>query len=183
MNYHNIKTCDMLNGEGLRTTLFVSGCNHKCKNCQNPITWDSKSGIPFDTDAKIEIINSLNHAEVSGLTISGGDPLYPSNRDEIFEFLKMIKYLFPNKNIWMYTGYTFEELMDKPLVYNGIFELIDVLVDGEFINELKDIDLKWIGSSNQRILDVKKSLAESKPILYIENSNDFTNENSIRKSY
>jgi len=183
MNYHNIKTCDMLNGEGLRTTLFVSGCNHKCKNCQNPITWNPNNGILFDNNAKLEIINSLNNDEISGLTISGGDPLYPSNRDEIFEFLKMIKYLFPNKNIWMYTGYTFEELMDKPLVYNGIFELIDVLVDGEFIEGLKNNNLKWIGSSNQRILDVKKSLAKSEPVLYIENSEDSNNEVSIRKSY
>jgi len=153
MNYHDITKEDMLNGEGIRVVLWVAGCNHHCKNCQNPITWDEQGGLPFDKDAEDELFEALNKPHISGLTFSGGDPLFPANRSEVFRLAKKCRKLCPDKNIWLYTGYKWEEIKD----IDGIKD-IDVIAEGEFVEELKDNNLHWVGSSNQRVIDVKKSL-------------------------
>ena len=163
MKYHNITHCDMLNGSGIRVVLWVSGCDHNCKGCQNPITWDVNNGIPFDEDAYQEIINDLEQDYCSGITFSGGDPMHIDNRECILIVCQDIKKLYPNKTIWMYTGYTFEQIKDSP-----ILKYIDVLVDGEYKEELRNIEMHWAGSTNQRIIDVKETLKQGK-IITIQN--------------
>ena len=153
MNYHNITKEDMLNGEGLRVVLWVSGCNHCCKNCQNPITWDKNGGLPFDKAAEDELFEALNKSYIDGITFSGGDPLFPENRSEVFRLIRKCKDKFPEKTIWLYTGYKWEEIKDL----DGI-NLIDVIAEGEFIEALKDNNLHWVGSSNQRVLKVKDTI-------------------------
>ena len=178
MNYHNITHDDMNNGEGLRVVGWFSGCSHHCYNCQNPQTWNPNSGIPFDEEAKQEIFTELSKDYISGLTLSGGDPLYKDNVDEIFELMIQVKTLFTNKTIWLYSGYTWEQLFyDKTFHYQdvktnrrrcAIIALADVFVDGEFKEGLKDVTLKWRGSKNQRVIDVGKSLYEDKIVLYCD---------------
>ena len=163
MLYHNITHFDMLNGEGVRTVLWVSGCEHACFNCHNKITWNHDIGIEFDQAAKEEIFKELDKDYVSGITFSGGDPLSLKNRDTILEFATEIKEKYPNKTIWCYTGYTFENVRDL----DGI-ELIDVIVDGKYIDCLDIKKPLWRGSSNQRIIDVKKSLKNNEIITYIK---------------
>jgi len=164
MNYQNITSPDMNNGSGLRCVLWVSGCTHHCINCQNPQTWDCQSGIPFDKSAKKEILEELSRDYISGLTLSGGDPLHPQNVQEITLLIKEVKKKFPNKNIWLYTGFIFEDIQDLELI-----QYIDVLVDGKYIEELRDVKLHWCGSSNQRIIDVQKTLNnEDKSIVLYE---------------
>ncbi len=161
MQYHNITKDDMLNGEGLRVVLWVSGCGHHCPGCHNPETWDPAGGIPFDAAAEAELLELLGRDYISGVTFSGGDPLYPANRAEIARLAKKIRALFPQKNIWLYTGYRWEEVSALPLMQD-----IDVLVDGRFIKELREPTLHWKGSFNQRIVDVQKSLQNSSLYLY-----------------
>ena len=163
MRYHNITKDDMLNGEGLRVVLWVAGCNHACKQCHNPITWDAEGGIPFDAQAEEELCAALEKNYISGLTFSGGDPLYPGNREDIAALAHRIKQKFPQKSIWLYTGYLWEEVNALALMAD-----IDVLVDGRFMVELKDNKLHWRGSSNHRIIAVKKSLQAGTPYLYQE---------------
>ena len=163
MNYHNITHCDMLNGDGIRVTLWVAGCEHHCKNCQNPFTWDVHGGIPFDRDAYNEIYDDLKQDYCSGITISGGDPMHIDNREDVLNLCKSIKSIFPSKTIWVYTGYTFEEINASP-----ILQYIDVLADGEYIEELKDIETHWVGSKNQRLIDVKETIKQGK-IVTIQN--------------
>lgn len=153
MNYHNITHNDMLNGDGLRVVLWVSGCNHNCKGCQNPQTHSPKSGIKFDQSAKDEIFHSLEQDYISGITFSGGDPLHPQNRETIKNLILEIREKFPNKTIWLYTGYKYEDLcsFDQPHIAT-ILNNIDVLVDGPFIEQLKDINYPWAGSTNQHII-------------------------------
>ena len=153
MRYHNITKDDMLNGEGLRTVLWVAGCNHNCKGCHNPITWDIRGGIPFDEAAKEELFEQLEKPYISGVTLSGGDPLHPANREDIGALIDEICARFPNKTIWLYTGYDWEEVCGLPLIRK-----VDVVVDGEFVDALKDAKLHWPGSSNQRVIDVQRSL-------------------------
>lgn len=150
MNYHNITKADMLNGEGLRVVLWVSGCSHYCKGCHNQITWDPTDGLPFDEEAKEEIFAELSQPYISGLTLSGGDPLFHGNRETIESLVREVKERFPEKTIWLYTGYTWEDIASLP-----ILQYVDVLVDGRFMEELKDEQLHWRGSSNQRIIDLK----------------------------
>lgn len=161
MRYHNITTDDMLNGEGLRTVLWTAGCGHHCKGCQNPVTWDPEGGLPFDGAVEEELFAKLGKDYISGLTFSGGDPLYPANRAEVGRLAEKAKRLFPEKNIWLYTGYRWEEISALPLM-----EYIDVLVDGKFVEDLKDNKLHWKGSFNQRIIDVQRSLESGSPYLY-----------------
>lgn len=171
MRYHNITHADMLNGEGLRVVLWVSGCIHHCKNCQNPITWNPEDGLIFDEEAINEIYSDLEKDWCSGITLSGGDPLYIGNREEIAKLVSDIKKKYPNKSIWSYTGYTWDELQEekkKDKNLNKILKNIDVLLDGKFINRLADMNLHYVGSSNQSIIDVKKSLNKNKKILYME---------------
>ena len=153
MNYHDITKQDMLNGDGIRVVLWVSGCNHCCKNCQNPITWDENGGLPFDKQAEEELFEALDKPYIDGITFSGGDPLYPNNRSEVFRLIKKCRDSYPDKTIWLYTGYKWEEIKDL----DGISD-IDVIAEGEFIEELKDNNLHWVGSSNQRVINVKESL-------------------------
>lgn len=167
MNYHNITYPDQNNGPGLRVVIWVSGCSHHCLECQNPQTWDENSGILFDNPAKEEVIKQLKNKYISGVTWSGGDPMHEDNVETVLEFTEKIHDLFPEKNIWLYTGYTFEEIMnDANLKRKQLLDLCDVLVDGEYKKELRDISLHWCGSSNQRIIDVKNTLKENKIILY-----------------
>ena len=135
MNYHDIKRCDMLNGDGLRCVLFLSGCSHHCKGCQNPETWDIRSGIPFDDSAKKEVLDELGKDYISGLTLSGGDPLNEGNLEGVLSLVKEIKEAFPKKSIWLYTGYTYEQLQSSETEMEKRREILsycDVLVDVKF---------------------------------------------------
>jgi len=156
MRYHNITKDDMLNGDGLRVVLWVAGCTHKCRNCQNPETWDINGGLPFDDAAKEELFEALNQDHISGITFSGGDPLHPQHRHEVFALAKEIKEKFPGKTVWLYTGFLWDDFADNPNIH-----YLDVFVDGEFIEEQKDVNLPWVGSSNQRVIDVKRTLKEN----------------------
>ncbi len=160
LNYHDITTDDMLNGDGLRTVLWVAGCEHRCCGCQNPITGDVNGGIPFDIYAETELYSYLYEDYISGVTFSGGDPLHPHNRDVVLRLARDISERFPTKTVWLYTGYLWEEVSDLP----GI-ECIDILVDGKFISKLADKKYHWAGSTNQRVIDVKKSLETGKIVL------------------
>ena len=163
MRYHNITKDDMLNGDGLRTVLWVSGCSHCCKDCQNPITWDPNCGLSFDDKAKQELFAELSKDYISGVTLSGGDPLYFGNRSDILKLVKEIRELFPCKTIWMYTGFVWEAVAGLEII-----KYIDVLVDGEFLAEQKDTQLYWRGSANQRVIDVLASLKEGCVMLHCE---------------
>ena len=163
MRYHNITKDDMLNGDGLRTVLWVSGCDHCCKDCQNPITWDPNGVLVFDAEAKEELYEVLGRDYISGLTLSGGDPLYATNRDEILKLVKEVKEKFPTKTIWMYTGFLWESIKDLE-----IMNYIDVLVDGEFEVDKKDVQLFWRGSANQRVIDVPKTKESGEVVLHCE---------------
>lgn len=156
MRYHNITKDDMLNGDGLRTVLWLAGCEHHCKNCQNPITWDICGGLLFDDSAKEELFTELNHDYISGITFSGGDPLHTKNREEVGRLIEEIHEKFPDKTIWVYSGYLWNDVKDLPFM-----KYVDVLVDGPFIEDLKDVNLHWKGSYNQHVIDVKKTLNDN----------------------
>ncbi len=174
MYYGNIKNNDIANGEGIRVTLFVSGCTHHCKNCFNPETWNFEYGKPFTKEVEDEIIKMLSPNYIKGLTLLGGEPMEPENQKALLPFLKRVKETFGDaKNIWGYTGYIY----DKDLIKEGraftentneLLSLIDILVDGPFIESLKNIMLKFRGSSNQRVIDLKKTRNEGKIVLYLE---------------
>ena len=161
MRYHNITKEDMLNGDGLRVVLWFAGCAHHCKNCQNPITWDLEGGLPFDESARQEIFEELEKDYISGITFSGGDPLYVGTREGLFELIQEIRGRYPRKTIWLYTGYLWEEICHLELI-----PYLDVVVDGRFVEELKDNNLPWKGSSNQRVIDVQTTLRLGKTVLY-----------------
>ena len=154
----------MLNGDGLRVVLWVAGCTHCCKGCHNPVTWDPDGGLLFDEEAKQEIFTQLDRSYISGVTFSGGDPLHAANRLEVRNLMAEIKQKYPNKTIWMYTGDLWENVH-----HYAIMQYVDVLVDGEFEIDKKDNKLLWKGSSNQRVIDVQKSLKQtdtSVPVLH-----------------
>ena len=153
MQYHNITKDDMLNGDGLRVVLWVAGWGHACPGCHNPVTWDENGGLPFDEAAKQELFDELSKDYVAGVTFSGGDPLYPANREQIGALAQEIRARFPDKTIWLYTGYRFEQITDLPFL-----AAIDVVVDGPFIEAQKDTQLHWRGSANQRVIDVARTL-------------------------
>lgn len=164
----------MNNGDGLRVCLWLSGCNHHCKGCQNPQTWNPDSGILFDENAKKELFEELGKDYISGITFTGGDPLHENNIKGIASLLYEIRTLFPTKTLWLYTGYTWEEIMKKDinndidlLRYKIVFQC-DVLVDGEYKEEERDITLKWRGSKNQRVIDINESLKQYKIILHCD---------------
>ena len=167
MNYHNIKTDDMLNGDGLRVTCWVSGCNIGCFNCYNPQTWDFNSGIPFTEETMQEILYDLSKPYIKGITLSGGHPLDPHNAPKVLEIVKRIRMVFPNKDIWIYSGYVWDDII-KDETLREILKYTDVLVDGAYVDELRDISLPFRGSSNQRIIDVKKTLNSNEVILWQE---------------
>ena len=177
MNYAEIKYNDIANGPGVRTSLFVSGCTHHCKECFNPMTWDFCYGKNFDSSVENEIISSLEPAWISGLTILGGEPMEPANQKALRPFLEKVRAAYPGKTIWIYSGYTFEELTDKDYSRAHtedtipMLSLADVLVDGEFVLDLKNISLRFRGSSNQRIIDLKASLEAGRAIISSEQTN------------
>ena len=209
MNYHNITYPDMNNGDGLRVVLWLSGCSHHCYNCQNPQTWDANSGIPFDESAKKELFRELDKDYISGLTLTGGDPLFESNLDGVLDLVtefnkrynfqkvdsanpcKMgvsevknsdkIRLLFPNKSIWIYSGYTWNQVMNPVVTSNfnperdgiirkrqEIVKQCDVMVDGKYIDSQRDITLKWRGSDNQKVIDVQQSLQKGEIIAWTD---------------
>lgn len=163
MNYGEIKNYDIANGEGVRVSLFVSGCTHHCKNCFNPETWNFEYGKPFTKETENYIIECLSPSYIDGLSLLGGEPFEPDNQKVLLPFLRRVKNDLPNKTIWCYTGYLFDkELLNESRARceftDKMLSLIDVIVDGEFIQDLYDISLAFRGSSNQRIIDVQKSL-------------------------
>ena len=214
MRYHNITTADMMNGEGLRVVLWLSGCSHHCYNCQNPVTWDENDGLIFDESAKKELFRGLDKDYISGLTLTGGDPLFESNLDDVLDLVteinkrynfqkvdsanpcKMgvseventdkIRLLFPNKSIWLYSGYTWEECQPfseegllkgssiapnlQKILYKRqqIITLCDVMVDGRYIDSQRNPSKKWAGSDNQRVIDTRKSLEQNKIVLHCD---------------
>lgn len=161
MRYHNITTDDMLNGDGLRTVLWVAGCTHRCEGCHNPITWDIEGGIPFDEAAESELFEKLSADYISGVTFSGGDPLHPQNRDEVTRLARKVRAEFPDKTIWLYTGFDWEDIKELEII-----PLLDVIVDGRFVKPLLDAKLHWKGSSNQRVIDVRETLRLDKIVLF-----------------
>ena len=158
MNYVTIKKYDIANGIGVRVSLFVSGCNHRCKECFNSEAWDFNYGKKFDINVENEILHVLENPYIKGLSVLGGEPLQQDST--LLEFLKKVRNKFPNKSIWLYTGYTYEQIKNKKEL-----DYVDVLVDGKFVEVLKDIGLQFRGSSNQRIIDVKATKDNDKIIL------------------
>lgn len=170
MNYHNITKDDMLNGDGLRVVLWLAGCEHHCKGCQNPVTWNPEGGLEFDIKAREELYRELQKPHISGVTFSGGDPLHPNNRAEVMQLAALVKHLY-GKTVWLYTGYEWEQIHRLPGIEN-----IDVLVDGKFVEELADVTYPWAGSTNQRVIDVKKSLETGNVISYITEEKEIYHE-------
>ena len=171
MNYGEIKNFDIANGEGVRVSLFVSGCTHHCKNCFNKETWDFGFGKHFTAETEELLLKELEPDYIDGLSLLGGEPFEPQNQAALLPFLRRVKERFPKKNIWCYTGYLFDrELLSESRARcehtDEMLSLIDILVDGEFVQELYSITLKFRGSSNQRIIDVKKSLAAGEVVEY-----------------
>lgn len=172
MNYAEIKKTDIANGEGVRVSLFVSGCRRRCKNCFNKIAWDFAYGKPFTQEVEEELITALSPDYIAGLTLLGGDPMEPENQRALLPFVEKVRSRLPNKTIWCFTGYTYcDGSLEEPQAVcettRKLISLFDVLVDGRFVEALKDIRLVFRGSSNQRVIDVKRSLNEKKVVLYL----------------
>lgn len=164
MNYCNVKNCDIANGVGVRVSLFVSGCRNRCKNCFQPETWDFNYGKPFDEQTEEKLMKMLAPSYINGLTVLGGEPMEPENQRALLPFLKKVKAAYPQKTIWLYTGFTLEELRSPDCrahteYTEEILKLLTVLVDGRFVEEKKNISLRFCGSENQRLIDVAATLA------------------------
>lgn len=167
MHYGEIKNCDIANGEGVRVTLFVSGCTNHCKNCFQPQTWDFNYGKPFTEETEAELFRLLSPRYIRGLTLLGGEPFEPENQRSLLPFLRKLRRELPEKTVWAFTGFTWEELHTEGShprceVTDELLSLIDVLVDGRYVEELKDIGLRFRGSSNQRLLDLNATRASGK---------------------
>lgn len=163
MNYASINKVDIANGEGIRVSLFVSGCKHHCQGCFNKEAWDFEFGKQFSDETTAEIINALSHEYISGLTLLGGEPFDPNNIQYTTDLCRMVKSQYPQKTIWAYTGYCYDDIYQTE-----IMDYIDILVDGPFMYDQKDLTLIFRGSKNQRIIDVKKSMATKNVVLYME---------------
>ena len=190
MNYHNITYPDMNNGSGLRVVLWCSACSHHCVGCENPQTWDANSGIPFDEKAEEELFRELSKDYISGLTLTGGAPLHENNLDDVLRIVNKIRLLFPEKTIWLYTGYTWEIIMDYKTEFSNknflkvpndeilydyhmfqrkeIIKSVDVVIDGCYIDSQRNLSKKWAGSDNQRVIDIKKSLQQNEVVIYCD---------------
>lgn len=170
MNYAKINKNDIANGIGIRVTLFVSGCTHRCKGCFNQEAWDFEFGEPFTQAIQTELLAAIEPSYISGLTLLGGEPMEPQNQRALLPFLKELKEKYPQKTVWCYSGYTLEELTGNSRarceVTDEMLSLIDILVDGRFVEELKDISLRFRGSSNQRIIDLKPTLQTGELVLW-----------------
>lgn len=175
MNYAKIKKCDVANGPGVRVSLFVSGCNHHCKNCFNSEAWDFNYGNQFSEEQANEIIEDLKPSYITGLSLLGGEPFEKVNQEGLVPLVKKVKETYPDKKIWCYTGFTFDKQILGQMIgeehretTKEMLENIDYIVDGKFVEELKDPTLRFKGSKNQRIIDVKKSLAQNEVVLWEE---------------
>ena len=180
MNYLKIEHDDVCNGIGIRCTIWFTGCSHKCAGCFNKETWDENSGIEFDIEVKKELFDELSKDYISGITFSGGDPLHENNIIEVNNIIQEIKKQFPNNTIWLYSGYTWEELSPNILIKGideestlhnvraNIIKSCNVVIDGPYIDNLRDITLKWRGSSNQRVIDVQKTLQNGEIVLWTD---------------
>lgn len=178
MNYIKISKYDTANGTGIGIVLWVSGCNCRCHGCHNSQTWDFNAGQPFTENTIQELLEALDKPYIFRLTLSGGHPLEPQNLETVYKIVKTVKEKFPNKSIWLYTGYAWEEILDKNKEYEGhevnrispldIVKCCDVLVDGRYEDSKRDISLAWRGSSNQRCINVQESLKQGKMVLYCE---------------
>ena len=175
MNYATIKNMDIANGPGFRVSLFVSGCTHKCKGCFNPETWDFNYGNKFTEEVERDLLYYCKKPYIKGLSILGGEPLHPENVIDVSRIIYNFKCEFPEKDVWLYSGYTYEYILDYinksnngklAFAYIYILNMVDVLVDGPFIEDLKDLNLRFRGSSNQRLIDSKTSFDKKKVILY-----------------
>ncbi len=164
MNYASLKNFDIANGKGVRVSLFVSGCRHQCKNCFNEEAWDFQYGKPFDQTVVKTILQWLQPDYIAGLSLLGGEPLEPENQGALLDLCRQVKTMYPDKSIWCYSGFTFEHLMDVKAKNDvdliDLLQCIDILVDGPFVEDLKNPGLAFRGSSNQRILDCKRSLKQ-----------------------
>ena len=179
MNFATIKKYDVANGPGVRVSLFVSGCTHRCKGCFNAEAWDFDYGQPYTAKTEEEILSALDHSYIAGLSLLGGEPFDPRNQETVCGLLKKVRARFPQKDVWCYTGYT----LDKDLKEGGaaytpftkdMLESIDVIVDGEFVEALKDIKLRFRGSSNQRIIDLKRTRGSGEIKLWLDGGVDGT---------
>jgi anaerobic ribonucleoside-triphosphate reductase activating protein len=171
MHYGAIKNCDIANGVGVRVTLFVSGCTNRCEGCFQPETWDFDYSQPFTEETEAQLLEMLAPAFINGLTLLGGEPMEPTNQAALLPFLKKVKATYPNKTIWIFTGFTYEQLVtkgSKPCCpeTGEILVLTDVLVDGRFVSSEKDLRLRFRGSRNQRLIDVPASLKKGTPVLW-----------------
>lgn len=169
MNYATIKPVDIANGPGVRVSLFVSGCTHRCKGCFNEEAWDFQFGKPFTQEVQEQLLSSLDHDYIEGLTLLGGEPMEPSNQEALLPFIRAVRERLPQKTIWCFTGYDFEKdilgrMMEASSVTRELIPLFDVMVDGKFVAEKKNLSLKFRGSENQRVLNVKKSLEEKQAV-------------------
>ncbi len=171
MNYAALKTHDVANGTGIRVSLFVSGCTHKCKGCFNAEAWDFEYGLPYDAEVEQRILQALAPDYIRGLSLLGGEPFETQNQPSLLALLERVRSLYPQKTVWCYSGYTLEsDILSGRLgdIATKMLRYIDVLVDGEFIESKKDLGLRFRGSSNQRIIDVSRSLAEGKTVIITE---------------
>lgn len=179
MKYAKIKNCDVANGPGVRVSLFVSGCNHHCKNCFNREAWDFNYGNDFTDKEENEIIEDLKPDYITGLSLLGGEPFERTNQEGLVPLIKKVKKTYPDKKIWCYTGFTFDkQIVEKMIneenraVTKEMLNNIDYIVDGKFVEELKDPKLRFRGSSNQRIIDVKKSLEQNQVVIWEDLNKD-----------
>ena len=168
MNYANIKTYDIANGPGVRVSLFVSGCTHKCKDCFNQEAWDFDYGKPFDQSVIDQLLGYLKPDYIKGITYLGGEPMDPRNQPGLLELSRQIRKLYPQKSIWCFTGYVWDRIPQVPDVTEALISHCDVIVDGPFIAAQKNLSLRFRGSENQRLIDVPKTLAEGQVVLWGE---------------
>ena len=173
MNYGNIKECDIADGPGVRVSLFVSGCRHHCKGCFNSETWDFQYGVPFTEETQDKILELLKPGYIQGFTLLGGEPFEPENQRALLPFLQKVREKYPQKDIWCFSGFTWEELRTEGShsrceCTDGMLSCLDVLVEGRFVEAEKDISLRFRGSRNQRILDVPRSLRSGAPVFWEE---------------
>ncbi len=171
MNYATIKNCDIANGPGVRISLFVSGCRHHCKGCFNEVAWDFDYGTPFTQETVDSILKMLEPGHVKGITLLGGEPFEPENQPALLDLLRQVRAKFPEKSVWCFSGYLFDRdilpgKLGDPAITREMLSLIDVLVDGPFVQEKKDLTLRFRGSSNQRLIDVPKSLEQGEIVLW-----------------
>lgn len=163
MNYNKIRKMDISNGEGVRITLFVQGCHFHCKNCFNQETWDFQKGKPYTEQTTSRIMELCSLEYIAGLSILGGEPLHPANRETVTQLAKKFKETYPDKTLWIWTGFLFETIQEEEILH-----YVDVLVDGQYVDEKHNYSLKWRGSENQRVIDVAQSLAQKKIVLYCD---------------